>query len=182
MRRLHLSFIVFCVLASCDSERDYNPETHMSAQQQEAFMSGILRYMSRAPEGVAPEDRLNPAHDAHYAEQRGSHRLDALYKKGDTYFFMVSRPAPSLTEKRIAIGGKATLNDKMRLDYYEEIFRTWKMEPDTLSRRGLFLFDRMTKEKDLTPYYASHSGNTDYIEFPDERTYFDVRQRIWRSK
>lgn len=182
MRRLYLSFILLFVLASCDSERDYKPETHMSAQQQEIFMDRVLRYMSRAPEGIAPEDRQSTAYDAHYAEQRRSHRLDALYKRGDTYFFMVSRPAPSLTEKRVAIGGKVTVDDAMRVDYYEEIFRTWKMEPDTLSRRGLFLFDRMTKEEDLTPYYASHSGNTDYIEFPDERTYFDVRQRIWRSK
>lgn len=183
MQRLISSFLVFSfVLASCSLDKDYKPESHLTVQEQDLFMNRIIRYLSRSPDGVAPEDRLDPAHDQHYAEQMKIHRLDALYGEDHTYFFLVSRVAPSLTEKRVAIGGKATVDENMRITYYEEVFRTWKMEPDSLARRGSFLFDQMVNGKDLSPYYTSRLGNTDYIEFPDDRTYFDTRQRIWRTK
>ena len=65
---------------------------------------------------------------------------------------------------------------------YEEVFRTWKMLPDTLAKRSLFLFKKMVNDEDLSPYYASSSGNTDFIEFPDDRTYFDKKLRMWRVK
>jgi hypothetical protein len=171
-RRIAIALAAWCCLSSCS----------LSAEKQDMLMSRMIRYMSKAPDGVAPADRMNRSYDEHYAEQYRMHRLDALYEDDDTYYFLVSRVAPSLTEKRVAIGGKATVDKDLRIENYEEIFRTWKMEPDTLARRGMFLFDLMVRGEDLTPYYASRSGNTDYIEFPDDRTYFDTRQRIWRTK
>jgi len=169
------------LFGSCGSN-DYRPESHLQIPKQEILMNRVIRYMSRSPEGVAPEDRLDPEHDAHYAEQMSAHRLDALYEDDGTYYFLVSRLAPSLTEKRVAIGGKVTLGEDMQVQVYEEIFRTWKMEPDTLNRRGMLLFDRMVRGEDLTAFYSSRSGNADYIEFPDDRTFFDTQQRIWRSR
>lgn len=169
-------------LTSCSQHNDYRTETHLTAENQDVFMNRIIRYISRAPDGVAPQDRFNKEYDEHYEAQIGLHRLDALYEDDDTYYFLVSRIAPSMTEKRVAVGGKAEVNKSMRVEYYEEIFRTWKMEPDTLAKRGMFLFDLMVRGKDLKPYYSSRSGNAEYIEFPDDRTYFDTRQRIWRAK
>lgn len=183
MRRL-ISVVITagCCLNSCSGDRDYRPEAHLTAEKQDMLMNRIIRYIARSPEGAPPPDRFRKEYDDHYAEQLRLHRLDALYEDDDGYFFLVSRIAPSLTEKRVAIGGKAMVNKNMQVEYYEEIFRTWKMEPDTLARRAMFLFDLMVEGEDLRPYYASRSGNTDYIEFPDDRTYFDTRQRIWRSK
>lgn len=182
MRSMLIVFLGGAMLFGSCSSNDYRPESHLQVPQQEILMNRVIRYMSRSPEGVAPEDRLNPEHDEHYAEQMSAHRLDALYEDDGTYYFLVSRLAPSLTEKRVAIGGKVTVDGNMQVQYYEEIFRTWKLEPDTLSRRGMFLFDRMVRGEDLTRFYASRSGSAEYIEFPDDRTYFDTEQRIWRSK
>lgn len=180
-------FLVFLaltawILSSCSFQKDYNPDAHLTVEQQDSLMERIIRYVGRTPDGVSPGDRFSPTHDKHYADQRSIHRLDALYKDDDTYYFLVSRIAPSLAEKRVAIGGKLNMDKDMRITYYEEIFRTWKMEPDSLVKRSIFLFDKMVNAENLEPYYSSRSGNTDYIEFPDDRTYFDTEQRIWRTK
>ncbi len=145
-------------------------------------MQQVIRYIARSPEGIAPEQRTERRFDDHYAEQRRLHRLDAYYVDGAAHYFLVSRVAPSLTEKRVAIGGRLERDETGTITYYEEVFRTWKMEPDTLSKRSLFLFDRMVRGEDLTGFYSSKTGNTDYIEFPDDRTFFDTRQRIWRTR
>ncbi len=148
-------FLVFLtllswILGSCSFQKDYDPDAHLSVQQQDLLMERIIRYIGRTPDGVSPGDRFSPVHDKHYSDQRRIHRLDALYKDDDNYFFLVSRIAP--------------------------------MEPDSLVKRSVFLFDKMVKGEDLEPFYSSRSGNTDYIEFPDDRTYFDTEQRIWRTK
>lgn len=183
MQRILLLFVAIALhTASCTGDRDYNPDKHLTVQQQDLLMDRIIRYIARAPEGVTPEERFNRSYDEHYDDQRRRHRLDALYADDHTYYFLVSRVAPSLTEKRLAIGGKVEMDENQRITYYEESFRTWKMEPDTLIKRSLFLFDRMVRGENLEPYYSSRSGNTDYIEFPDDRTYFDTEKRIWRTK
>ncbi len=181
MLRVSIFLIATILLTGCRFEKDYTPTTHLSPQEQEDLMQRIIRYVARSPEGVLPEQRLESRFDSHYEEQRRSHRLDAYYFDKGVHYFLVSRTAPSLTEKRVAIGGRLEREDGS-ITYFEEVFRTWKMEPDLLTQRGAFLFDKMVRGEDLSPYYASRSGNTEYIEFPDERTYYDVQRRIWRSR
>jgi len=182
MHRSSIFLFAIFLLSGCRFERDYQPASHLSAQQQEDLMQGIIRYVARSPEGASPEQRMDSSFDSHYEEQRRLHRLDAYFVDDDKHYFLVSRVAPSLTEKRVAIGGHLVRDGRGSITYYEEVFRTWKMEPDTLARRSLFLFDRMVRDEDLTGYYTSKTGNTDYIEFPDDRVFFDTNQRIWRTK
>jgi len=73
------------------------------------------------------------------------------------------------------------LNDDGSIGEYEEVFRTWKMVPDTLKKRSSFLFDKMVKGESLEPYYTIVTGDK-YIEFPDERTYYDKSVREWKTK
>lgn len=182
MLRLSIFLIATIFLTGCRFERDYTPAARLSAQEQEDLMQSIIRYVSRSPEGILPEERMDHRFDDHYEEQRRLHRLDAYYFDEGVHYFLVSRSAPSLTEKRVAIGGRLQREEDGSITYFEEVFRTWKMEPDLLVQRGDFLFDRMVRGEDLSAYYASRSGNTEYIEFPDERTYYDVQRRIWRSR
>lgn len=170
------------ILASCRRERDYRLNTYLTVAQQDDIMGKIIRYMGKPPDGVAPEERWAKGYDEHYREQQALHRLDAYYVDGRTQYFLVSRTAPSLTEKRVAIGGALQLDEQGMVTGYVEVFRTWKMPPDTLSKRGAFLFDLMVRGNDLEPYYSSRSGNTDFIEFPDDRTYFDTATRMWKAK
>lgn len=176
-------FLALVVTASCHESRNYNPSANLTVPKQDEVLWKVIRYMARPPEGIGMEERISSSHDAHYREQQSLHRLDAYYIDDDsTHYFLVSRIAPSLTEKRVAIGGMLHLDKKGNLSDYEEVFRTWKMPPDTLAKRSIFLFDKMVNHENLESYYTSNSGNTDYIEFPDDRTYYDKSSRMWRTK
>jgi hypothetical protein len=67
------------------------------------------------------------------------------------------------------------------LRYYEEVFRTWKMPENVLNERYPVLFDKMVKGESLEPYYSKNKGDQ-YIEFPDDRFYFDAQTRTWNDK
>jgi hypothetical protein len=170
------------MFTSCSREKDYNPTAHLTVPQQDDIMWHIIRYMGKPPDGIGPEERFDKGYDEHYQEQKSIHRLDAYYIDGRTHYFLVSRVAPSLTEKRVAISGALQSDEQGMLTGYVEVFRTWKMQPDTLVKRSTLLFDLMVRGKDLEPYYSSRTGNTDYIEFPDDRTYFDNVARMWKTK
>jgi hypothetical protein len=160
----------------------YSPSDHLSTQQQEDFKWKIIRYIGRSPDGLTPAERFYPQYDSHYLDQKALHALDAWYEKNGTVYFMLSRRAPSLVEKRVATGGVVRFDANNEIEFYEEQFRTWKMVPDTLKKRSMLLFDLMVKGKSLEPYRTINSKGIDYIEFPDERTLFDVKERTWKMR
>jgi hypothetical protein len=121
-------------------------------------------------------------YDSFYQQKASQIRFEQYFPKDDYYYFLISQPASSLVEKRHATGGRFQLNDKGEITTYEEIFRTWKMIPDTLRARSYLLFDKMVNAESLEPYYTQNSKGVDYIEFPDETTFYDVNSREWKVK
>jgi hypothetical protein len=108
--------------------------------------------------------------------------VEAYHQKEDYEYVLTSRIAPSLKEKKIAIGVKMQRNANGDLTYYEEVFRTWKFEIPEMQVKGLMLFDKMVKGEDLSPYYPQNSGKEEFIEFPDEKVTFDIEERRWKIK
>lgn len=176
-----IGVVAFLLAMACNAKKDYSVNTHLSAQQQVAVMDKIIRYVGRAPEGVTFEERFYPAYDSFYMEQASLHKFDAYYVDGSTHYFLVSRQAPSLVNKRVATGGKLVLESD-KIAEYEEVFRTWKMVPDTLAKREMFLFDKFVKGESLTPYETRNSNGVEYIEFPDDLNYYDKATRQWKLK
>ena len=179
--RLWLLSLIGLFLFGC-GEVSYVPSDHLSDTEQDAFKWKIIRYAGRSPEGLTVAERFYPQYDTHYREQQMLHALDAYFEKKGTTYFLLSRKAPSLFEKRVATGGIVRFGTDGAISYYEEVFRTWKMAPDTLNDRGLFLFDKMVKGESLEPYYTKNSSGKEYIEFPDDRTYFDTKERVWKIR
>ena len=178
-----LLIIISGAMVSCKGSNDYQPLSYLTTDEQDERMSQIIRYMGRAPEGLSMEERFYKAYDDHYREQQNLHRLDAYYIGEDKkHYFLVSRVAPSLTKKRVAFGGALQVDQAGQLTMYEEVFRTWKMSPDTLATRSMFLFDKMAQGEKLDAWYSGKSRNTDYIEFPDDLTYFDIGSRSWKTR
>jgi hypothetical protein len=172
---------VFCSLISCT--KDYNPDAHLSPQEQYDNVWKIIRYLAHAPENLTFEERFYKGYDPYYEEQMKAHRLDAYYKdnKG-SHYFLISRRAPSLKEKRVATGGRMEFDAKGELISYEEIFRTWKMEDKEQIKKSLLLFDLMVKGESLDPYLRKNSRDEEYIEFPDDYSFFDKEARQWKAK
>lgn len=180
-RILVLAFLMTMV-AACTTKNRYAVSEHLTPQQQDEMMWKIIRYVGRAPEGLTFEERFYQAYDTVYQEQARQHQFDAYFISGNTHYFLVSRKAPSLVEKRVATGGKFVLGDNNTITDYEETFRTWKMVPDTLAKREMILFDAFVKGASLTPYETKNSNGVEYIEFPDERTYFDKATKLWKTR
>lgn len=182
VKKLILIWLIsFYVLIGC-SPASYAPSDHLTKEEQEDFKWSIIRYAGRSPEGLTVPERFYPQYDSHYRDQQSIHVLEAYFEKNGLIHFMLSRKAPSLTDKRVATGGKIRFGKDGRIEYYEEVFRTWKMVPDTLRKRSMILFDLMVKGQSLEPYFTQHSGGIDYIEFPDEHTWFDTQERVWKMK
>lgn len=183
MMKKFIFVLALAVLAACSTSGDkYNPDKNLSPQELDANLWSMIRYIGKSPEGLTPPERFYAAYDSHYMEQKKLLRIDAWYKKNDTHYFLVSRIAPSVVEKRVATGGKVVFDDKGGIAEYEEVFRTWKLVPDTLKKRSLLLFDKMVQGENLRPFESRYSNGVEYIEFPDERTYFDKEERGWKIK
>ncbi|HCZ36890.1 MAG TPA: hypothetical protein DHV26_13295 [Cytophagales bacterium] len=174
--------IITLIVGACSTEHNYQVSAHLTPQEQDEMLWKIIRYVGRSPEGLTFDERFYAPYDSFYREQAKLHRFDAYYKEGNTHYFLVSRRAPSLGDKRVATGGKFTFSDKDRIVEYEEVFRTWKMVPDTLAKREMVIFDKFVKGESLSPYETRNSKGIEYIEFPDERTYFDKESRQWKTK
>jgi hypothetical protein len=183
MKNIAGVLVLLVLLAgACGTKNDYQVSTHLTPQQQDEMMWKIIRYVGRAPEGLTFEERFYKPYDSVYQEQAKLHKFDAYFIKGNTHYFLVSRRAPSLVDKRVATGGKFILGDDDKIAEYEEVFRTWKMVPDTLAKREIILFDKFVKGESLAPYETRNSYGVEYIEFPDERTYFDKASKQWKTK
>ncbi|MBM3176996.1 MAG: hypothetical protein FJZ78_03220 [Bacteroidetes bacterium] len=162
--------------------RGYEPGLHLTLHEQKIFVQRIIRLAARTPESLGSGDRFDARYDSFYLDQASKHQMEAYFKNGKREYFMLSRPAPSLFEKRVAIGGYVVFNEQGGIDDYEELFRTWKMVPDTLKRRSSFLFEKMVKGESLKPWETVNSGGIEFIEFPDDRTYFDKASRTWKMR
>jgi hypothetical protein len=183
MKNLVFVFVVLILaVGACSTKNDYTVSAHLTPQQQDEMMWRIIRYVGRAPEGLTFEERFYAPYDTFYQEQARIHKFDAYFIKDRTHYFLVSRKAPSLVEKRVATGGRFSLNADGKISDYEEVFRTWKMVPDTLAKREMILFDKFVRGESLTPYETKNSGGVEYIEFPDERTFFDKQSKQWKVK
>lgn len=146
------------------------------------FLYTISRYVCPMPAKATESTKFDARFDTAYRTRAENARLDAYYESPDGYvYFLVSRVAPSLAQKRVATGGRLKYGpDNASLSAYEEVFRTWRMEEEELGRKGKMLFQAMLEGKSLEPYYTKKGQSEDwYIEFPDSRTYYDTSARQW---
>lgn len=175
-----LFFLIISVFtASCGSRGAYSPE-QLSASERDALKESTVRYFAKKPEAASEQTKFEAQFDAYYKSKAKEAELMFYYPVKDAYYMMVSQIAPSMTMKRHATAIRFELNDRGEVTEYEEVFRTWKMEPKVLQERGLFLFEKMVKGESLEPYYSKNSGDVEYIEFPDDMNYYDKVSRQWR--
>jgi hypothetical protein len=154
-----------------------------SEDLEKELLRRIIRYVGKLPPRATHETKFASRFDEYYTELAERHRIDLYYQDEASQqgYLLVSRIAPSLYVKRVATGIRLQLTGDS-LAYYEEVFRTWKMPEEELAEKGGMLFTKMVKGEDLSPYYPQNSGQEEFIEFPDENTYYDAGKRVWVMK
>jgi hypothetical protein len=165
---------------SC-SKKKYDPDTYYSPKEQDSLVYSLIRYCAKPPSAATHDTKFNEQYDTYYRTVAEDWDIRAYYVDDDsTHFFLLTKPARSITPMREAIGGKMKVSHAALVSY-EEVFRTWKMPEEKLNERFVILFDKMVKHESLAPYYPKNAGDQ-YIEFPDDRFYFDKTKRRWRDK
>jgi hypothetical protein len=178
-----IALAIVALMTSCSSDK-YSPDKYFTKDQQNSILKQSVRYSAKLPPQASHKTKFSSEFDKYYhlafkeSDFRKCFPVDGSSKN---YYFLTTREARSIWPAREAIGGKFTLNDKDSVIGYEEAFRTWKMAKDSLDVRANELFDRMVKGEDLIPFTSKFKGDR-YIEFPDERFYFNKDEMRWRDK
>lgn len=167
---------------SCESKPKYSPERYLTEKEQSQILYTTIRYLGHLPKKGTHENKFDAVFDEYYSKLVLDFEFEAYHQEGGFEYFLVSRIAPSLKVKKVAVGVKMKRNQIGELEYYEEVFRTWKFEIPEMQEKGLMLFDKMVKDEDLSPYLPQNSGQEEYIEFPDEKVFFDTIERRWKVK
>jgi len=186
MKNIFLFALIIVGFLSCKQEketRDFSATNILSTAEIDEFKYEIIRYAGKLAGRANHETKFNQEFDIHYLELAGNHQLPFYYVKEETgeIYFMLTRIAPSIHYRKVAIGGMLTRNESGEITYYEEAFRTWKMEENELLKKSYVIFSDYVDGKDLIKYYPENSGGEEYIEFPNEEVYYDADQRIWIS-
>lgn len=182
-----LTALLFTGCANNDQYESYRADVHLDEEDARQFVYSIIRYAGPLARGADHETKFDSEFDADYWQIAIDHRLDWFHvnpSDGFTYFGL-SRIAPSVHVKRVTIGGRLTRDEidpfTWEITQYEELFRTWRLPEDELMRKSGLLFHAMVTGRDLSPYYPENSGAEEYIEFPNQFTWFDADTRVWVS-
>lgn len=186
-RLLVISLTVFLILSSCKQDSKVvliEAQETISSDSIELIKYKIIRYLGKLPGKADHTTKFDTTFDSHYEKLARQH--DLIYfipnkNNKNTINFLITRIAPSLHKKKVAIGGEVRFDDSGQVVFYKEEFRTWKMLIPELKEKYDLLFTMYLQGNDLTPYYTENSNGIEYIEFPNEHVSFDTLQRRWIS-
>jgi hypothetical protein len=165
------------ILGSCHGNSS-NPADHLSKEKMGDVMREIVHYAAKLAPGATHDTKFEEQYDLYYQGVAAEYKwMHIRSTQNNGYYFLISRPAKSLTPMAEGIGGTFFMKDDS-LVAYEETFRMWKMSEENLQVKGKALFDRMVGGKDLSIYYSKFAGD-EYIEFPDDRFVYDKEKRVW---
>jgi hypothetical protein len=180
LRFLTISLLV--LLFSCSSRDAYDPAAYFTEKSREQFLLRILPYFAKLPKGYTPDRRFEPSLVSFYRNEVRSCELQWYFQGPDSLrWFMVTRPAPSLFGKRMAIAGRLKQNARGEITSYEEAFWTFKMSPEELGRKGRILFDAYVKGKSLEAWLPGKQAE-EWIEFPDGNYFYSKDTHTWTLK
>lgn len=154
----------------------------MSPELQKQFLQTMVRYSSKLPPEASQATKFDSKFNWYY--DKAVQECKILYcQKGtdDVYSLFISKDARSITPMKEGVAVKVKLGTSDTFNYYNEVFRMWKMPEDTLVKRGKFLFTRMVKGEDLSLYYSKFQQDR-FVEFPDDRFYFDTTAWRWKDR
>ncbi len=180
----YLSLVLLLIITSCrEEQKNCNPDTYLSKKEQDSFNYKIIRYIQRLPKYATEENKFDAQFDADYKNSLKDCSLLFYYKdKENNIYFAISKIAPSIKLKKTATVGKLKLDSNDAITYYEEVFRTWKMEIPELKTKSRLLFEKYIDGKDLSEFYTKNAKGEFFIEFPDDINYYDIKLRKWETK
>ena len=173
--------ILAVAIGACRRDQ-YNPSNNLNAEEQARLVREMVYYATKLPPNASDFDKFDPKYNWYYDRAAAECSLIKFSAATDenTWYYLLARNARSITPMKEGIAGKVKLNADGSLADYDEVFRIWKMNADTLNVRGAMLFDRMVRGKDLSIFYPKFQGDK-FIELPNDTYYFDKLTKRWKS-
>lgn len=178
MKKLILLILTISFLSSC--RQSFKVDNYYTKAEQDSLMLKILPYIAKKPKGVQNgADRFLTRFDDYYKAQLPKFSFQHYYIGRDSiHYFTIYKIAPSLYQKKIAIGGYLRLNKNGDITELEELYNTPKMKLEELDKKSKELFEEMT----ISGNVESFIGNDEYVEFPDKRCYYDKSANEWKMR
>lgn len=169
--------ILLVLVMGCASKDKYDINKYYNLREQDAILTSIISHIYTAPLYTKMEDRFEPKHRAYYSSLTSKFKIVNYYVDKDSiHYFYVIRPSSIASEKR-AVGGHYKMNKSFLLsDFREDFVTTVKPEKELVSTFG-FLFDEMVKGN-----LKKYLGMKDYIQWPNEISYYDSVTYEWKLK
>lgn len=183
----HIVIVVLSLLSlGCSKSKlktsDYLAVEQLSEEEVIKFKKLLIRDIGKLPKKANSTTKNESKFDDHYNQLVQQHDLIFYYPspKSDTIYFAINRVAPSLYQKKVTIGGK-TIIQNGNVEFLEESFRTFKMKEDELYSKTEKIFLSMLQQESLSAFKFKHTKPEEYIEFPDEFTWYNSQSREWES-
>ena len=182
MKKIIVLLLIISQVSCKKHELNIDPNHYLNGKEQSEFNYSIIRYVDDLARNASQSNKFDTIYNSEY--QNRAEKLDLLFYYRDsvsmTTYFAVTKIAPSLKLKKVATVGQLRYGSDGKIVYYQEAFRTWKMEPKELEEKTKLLFYKYLNNEDLSDYYTVNSNPEFYIEFPDEMTKFDTISRTWK--
>jgi len=183
--RYFLKFLLIFFLISCNQSEPIiiNADYYLEAGQMDDVKSKVIRYIGKLPKKGTHSNKFDKQFDDYYKELASNHQLIYYYpdKGSDTVYYLFTRIAPSIYLKKVAIAGKIVFDENNDIKYFDETFRTYKMEEKELLDKSKEIFMQLIHKQSLQNYYFENTNPKEFIEFPDKNTYYDSNKREWIS-
>jgi hypothetical protein len=164
-------------LISCRDEKSaYDFKRYFTQQQRDTLMVDMVTLIGKKPKTADYQTRLEPRFREYYTNLAAAFAMKHFHIEDDTCYFFMIRPARSVRGNNRGVGGKFTMNQDMKIEYFEETFNTPIHQPEELERIGWRLFRELITHKSI----EGLRWNFDYIEWPDDRLKYDLEKREWR--
>jgi hypothetical protein len=173
------SLIFFCFIAGCDNSEKYNIDKYYSAADRDTLLTNILPYITKLDDGVNYGNRFNPENKNYFKQQQFRYKFSFeqyALTEDSIHYFLIWKVAPSLYQKKIAIGGRFKKDSNGKIYAFEELFNTWKMKTEELKEKSFPVFAYMVKNGNVDKYISDR----ELIEFPDDKCVYDKSQSRWR--
>jgi hypothetical protein len=176
-----LIIIALAGFSSCQ-QANTNQIDDLTQEEKTELRKKLIRYIGRKPEDASNENKFESYFDSHYENEERGHELEYYHKtKGGREYFLFTRISPSVILKKVGIAGYVQCDKNENIIELEEVFRTWKQEPEKLKEVNDLLFAKMINGEDLSPYYTENSNGVEYIEFPNKEVWYDKPTRTWKT-
>jgi hypothetical protein len=180
--KTYFFIIILLITFSCQKDIASSPSDYLSKDEIVNFKINIVRYFEGLPKNVDHNKKWDTIYNDYYNQKAAASDLLHYYKNDDGFiYFAVAKIAPSMILKKNATIGKLKMENDS-IVYYEEIARTWKMEVPELKEKTKILFDKIVNGKDVSEYYTKNSDPEFWIEFPDDQTFYNTKERKWETK